>query len=59
MSKKYFYFNLYGILLLCLLIISGLILQSCAGSQKHRRGKLSDAMEKSSDDHEGERTVDM
>ena len=58
MVKKYFYFNLHSILLLCLLIVSGLILQSCAGSQKHRSGKLSDAMEKSSDEHEGERKVD-
>ena len=58
MAKKYFYFNLQGILVLCLLIVSGLILGSCSGTQKHRRGKLSDAMEKSSDEHEGERKVD-
>jgi hypothetical protein len=58
MSKKCIDFNLQGILLLCLLIASGLILQGCFGSQKHRSGKLSDAMEKSSDEHEGEREVD-
>jgi hypothetical protein len=58
MLKKYFYFNLHGILVLCLLIVSALILQSCAGSKKYRSGKLSDAMEEASDEHEGERKVD-
>ena len=58
MFKKYFFFNLQGILVLCLLIVSGLILQSCFGTSKHRRGKLSDAMEEASDEHKGKRKVD-
>ncbi len=58
MFKKYFFFNRQGILVLCLLIVSGLILQSCFGTSKHRRGKLSDAMEEASDEHKGKRKVD-
>jgi hypothetical protein len=58
MFKKYFFFNLQGILVLCLLIVSGLILQSCFGTSKNRRGKLSDAMEEASDEHKGKRKVD-
>lgn len=58
MFKKYFFFNPQGILVLCLLIVSGLILQSCFGTSKHRRGKLSDAMEEASDEHKGKRKVD-
>jgi len=58
MLQKYNFINRQSILLLCLLILSGLALQSCFGTSKHRGGKLSDAMEASSDDHEGERKVD-
>jgi hypothetical protein len=58
MSKKYVFFHLQGIMVLCLLLVAGLILQSCFGTSKNRRGKLSDAMEESSDEHEGERKVD-
>jgi len=58
MPKKIFDVKLQGILVIAILIISGLILQNCSGSQKYRSGKLSDAMEESSDEHEGERTVD-
>lgn len=58
MLKKFFFFNAQGLLILCLLIISGLILQSCFGTNKNRRGSLSDAMEESSDEHKGERKVD-
>jgi hypothetical protein len=58
MFKKYLFCNLQGMLVLCLLIVSGLILQSCFGTSKHRGGKLSDAMEEASDEHEGERKVD-
>jgi hypothetical protein len=35
-----------------------MILQSCFGTNKNRRGKLSDAMEEASDEHESERKVD-
>jgi hypothetical protein len=31
---------------------------NCSSSSKHRRGKLSDAMEKSSDDQKGDRVVE-
>jgi hypothetical protein len=58
MLKICFFFSRQGILVLCLLIVSGLILQSCFGTNKNRRGKLSDAMEESSDEHKGERKVD-
>jgi hypothetical protein len=58
MFKDYFFLNRQGILVLCLLLISGLILQSCFGTNKNRRGKLSDAMEESSDEHKGKRKVD-
>ena len=58
MSKKYFFLKFQNILILGLLLISCLILQSCFGSSKHRSGKLSDAMENASDEHEGERVVE-
>jgi hypothetical protein len=58
MSLKYLFFNRNSILLLSLLILSGLVLQGCFGTSKNRRGKLSDAMEEASDEHEGERRVD-
>ena len=46
------------LLLICLLIVCALFLQSCFSSNKHRSGKLSDAMEEASDEHKGERKVD-
>ncbi len=58
MLKKYFLFTRQGILVLCLLMVSALFLQSCFGTSKNRRGKLSDAMEEASDEHKGERKVD-
>ena len=39
-------------------IIIALFMQNCFGSSKHRRGKLSDAMEEASDEHEGDREVE-
>jgi len=58
MLKKYIFFNTQGVLILCLLVIAGLFLQSCFGTSANRRGKLSDAMEESSDEEKGERKVD-
>jgi len=46
-----------GVIVLSVLIGSSLLLQNCAGTDKHRKGKLSDAMEESSDKHKGERKV--
>lgn len=58
MFKKYFFLSLHGFLVMCMLIIFGLILQSCFGTSKNRRGKLSDAIEESSDEHKGKRKVE-
>jgi hypothetical protein len=58
MSERNIFLSPKSILILCLLIMSGLILQSCFGTNKNRRGKLSDAMEKSSDKNKGKRKVE-
>ncbi len=58
MCKQYSYLTCQGILILCLLLVLALLMQGCFGNSSNRRGKLSDAMEESSDDHKGERKVD-
>ena len=57
MTNKYFIISRQKIYCLCLVIITALFLQSCVGTEKHRSGKLSDAMEEASDEHKGERKV--
>ena len=58
MDKNQFRYTRQFLMIICLLVVSALFLQQCSGSSKNRRGKLSDAMEESSDKHKGERKVD-
>jgi hypothetical protein len=44
-------------LFLILLFMIVFLIQSCSGTSKNRRGKLSDAVEKASDDHDDNREV--
>lgn len=58
--KDLFIKNLIGVILLSLLLsLSAMPMLDCSSSNKHRRkGKLSDAMEKASDENKGDRKVE-